>query len=67
MSEEKKQCDSKTCSKESCAGCSSAKGGGIPKEFSRKIAIFVAYYNKDIPAINGQHRSRTEYKRYEIQ
>ena len=32
MSEEKKQCDSKTCSKESCAGCSSAKGGGIPKE-----------------------------------
>ena len=35
--------------------------------FSRKIAIFVAYYNKDIPAINGQHRSRTEYKRYEIQ
>ena len=32
MSEEKKQCDSKTCSKESCVGCSSAKGGGIPKE-----------------------------------
>lgn len=32
MSEEKRQCDSKTCSKESCAGCSSAKGGGIPKE-----------------------------------
>lgn len=28
----KKQCDSKTCSKESCVGCSSAKGGGIPKE-----------------------------------
>lgn len=32
MSEEKKQCDSKTCDKESCAGCSHAKGNGVPKE-----------------------------------
>ena len=32
MSEEKKQCDSTSCDKESCAGCSHAKGGGIPKE-----------------------------------
>ena len=32
MSEEKKQCDSASCDKESCAGCSHAKGGGIPKE-----------------------------------
>ena len=32
MSEEKKQCDSKTCDKESCAGCSHAKGAGVPKE-----------------------------------
>ena len=32
MSEEKKQCDSATCDKESCAGCSHAKGNGVPKE-----------------------------------
>ena len=32
MSEEKKQCDSTSCDKESCKGCSHAKGGGIPKE-----------------------------------
>ena len=32
MSEEKKQCDSKSCTKEDCAGCSHAKGAGVPKE-----------------------------------
>lgn len=32
MSEEKKQCDSTSCDKESCKGCSHAKEGGIPKE-----------------------------------
>ena len=32
MSEEKKQCDSTSCDKESCAGCSHAKGG-VGKSF----------------------------------
>ena len=32
MSEEKRQCDSKSCTKEDCAGCSHAKGAGVPKE-----------------------------------
>ena len=32
MNEEKKQCDSKSCTKEDCAGCSHAKGAGVPKE-----------------------------------
>ena len=32
MSEEKKQCDSNSCDKKSCEGCSHAKEGGIPKE-----------------------------------